>query len=152
MNEKLEARIYREYKTLMRKTAKKHGKFPEYQRRLVRIKVSFRFNILLQEVERIAQKFESMPAETSMAWIQVDAFELKVYSNYRAMATKRLGGGDPVYTKQEVRDACVKRYNIPYGELKRIIAKYRILDNPVAPPKNNRPAWVNNPQEHVTNR
>lgn len=77
--------------------------------------------------------------------------ELKIYKNYRAMMKKRnkSGGGYPSYWKQLAREACVKRYNVSFQEVKRIVAKYDELNgitHEKQPPVHN--SW-NNPHDHI---
>jgi hypothetical protein len=56
--------------------------------------------------------------------------EIKIYKNYRAMMKKRnkSGGGYPSYWRQLAREACVKRYNISFQEVKRIVEKHDALN------------------------
>jgi hypothetical protein len=78
--------------------------------------------------------------------------EIKIYKNYRAMMKKRnkSNGGYPAYWKQAAREACVKRYNVSFQEVKRIVEKYDAI-NGITHEKQPDPAYnpVNNPQDHV---
>lgn len=56
--------------------------------------------------------------------------ELKIYKNYRAMMKKRnkSNNGYPSHWRQLAREACVNRYNVSFAEVKRIVAKYDIIN------------------------
>lgn len=77
--------------------------------------------------------------------------ELKIYKNYRAMMKKRnkSGGGYPSYWKQLAREACVKRYNVSFQEVKRIVEKYDAINGITHEKSDSARNGFNNPQDHV---
>ena len=77
--------------------------------------------------------------------------EIKIYKNYRAMMKKRnkSGGGYPAYWKQLAREACVKRYNISFQEVKRIVAKYDEINGITHEKSESAHNSFNKPQDHV---
>lgn len=80
--------------------------------------------------------------------------EKKIYNNYRAMMKKRNKtngnhSGYPSYWRQLAREACVNRYNVSYQEVKRIVAKYDVINgitHEKQPAQNNR---LNKPEHYV---
>lgn len=77
--------------------------------------------------------------------------EIKIYKNYRAMMAKRnkSGGGYPSYWRQLAREACVKRYNVSYQEVKRIVAKHDAINGITHDTSDSGRNNFNNPQDHV---
>lgn len=77
--------------------------------------------------------------------------EIRIYKNYRAMMKKRnkSGGGYPSYWKQLAREACVKRYNVSYQEVKRIVEKHDAINGITHEKSDSAYNSINKPQDHV---
>ncbi|MBC9704900.1 MAG: hypothetical protein H9W81_07970 [Enterococcus sp.] len=79
-----------------------------------------------------------------------EKLELKIYKNYRAKVTSRPRYvGFPAYYRQLAREACVKRYNVSYKEVKRIVAKYDAINGITHEKQPNPNIYFNNPNWHV---
>lgn len=79
--------------------------------------------------------------------------EIKIYKNYRAMMKKRNKGssknGYPSYWRQLAREACVKRYNVSYQEVKRIVEKYDAINGITHEKSDSARNSINKPEEYV---
>ena len=79
-----------------------------------------------------------------------EQLEIKIYKNYRRAVTSRpRGAGFPAYARQLAREACVKRYNISYKEVKRIVAKHDAINGITHEKQPNPPLYFNKPWEHI---
>jgi hypothetical protein len=77
--------------------------------------------------------------------------EIQIYKNYRAVMKKRnkTGGGYPSYWKQFAREACVKRYNVSFQEVKRIVEKHDAINGITHEKQPAEYNPVNRHQDHV---
>jgi hypothetical protein len=59
-----------------------------------------------------------------------EALELRVYNNYRAAVTSfsRYSEARAAEKRQYARKVTVERYNVPFAEVKRIVAKYDAIN------------------------